>query len=62
MTRFFIALAAGVSTTASLMAVHAGALPAASHAPVRVVTATPDGKPILLARMVVTATALPEAG
>jgi len=60
MPRFFIALTAGVMTTGSLMAVHAGAQPMA-QAP-RVLTAAQDGKPILLKRMVVTATALPDAG
>jgi len=40
--------------------VHAGAQPMA-QAP-RVLTAAQDGKPILLKRMVVTATALPDAG
>lgn len=68
MNRFFIAAAAGVATTGALMAVHAGAQPMAApiavitpvdHAAApRIVSTTQDGKPILLKRMVVTATPL----
>lgn len=69
MTRIIMALAAGIATTGSLVAVHAATLAphhaahqmaAATPAP-RLITATPDGKPILLKRMVVTESALPEA-
>lgn len=61
MTRFFIALAAGVATMGSLAAVHAGAQPMPQHAAPRTISATAEGKPILLKRMTVTATALPDA-
>ncbi|CAN5252158.1 hypothetical protein BH10PSE13_BH10PSE13_20800 [soil metagenome] len=60
MPRFFIALTAGLVPVGSLMAVHAGAQPVSRASPI--VTSTQDGKPILLKRMVVTATALPDAG
>ncbi len=53
MTRTLIALAAAVTTMGSLAAVNASTMP--SH---RIVSATENGQPILLARMVVSATPL----
>lgn len=68
MNRFFIAAAAGIATMGALMAVHAGAQPVAAPTAVitpvdraaapKLVSTTQDGKPILLKRMVVTATPL----
>ncbi|HEX7821027.1 MAG TPA: hypothetical protein VF463_10460 [Sphingobium sp.] len=55
MTRTLIALAAIATTMGSLAAVNASTLP--TH---RTISTTRDGKPILLARMVVTATPLDE--
>jgi hypothetical protein len=59
MTRILSALAATAMTT-SLIALHAGGAIAAQPAPVRTISMTAEGKPILLTRMVVTATALPD--
>lgn len=57
MTRIFIALAAITATTAPLMAVERMALAPAATAPTPVTIGL--DRPILLKRMVVTATALP---
>lgn len=51
--KFLILLAASVTTMGSFVAVSESPPPAS-----RIVTKTADGKPILLARMVVTATPL----
>ncbi|MET0239163.1 MAG: hypothetical protein ABW184_04620 [Sphingobium sp.] len=62
MTRYLIALAAAATTAASMLAFTATAMPTPAPAPAaapRVISTTQDGKPILLKRMVVTATALP---
>jgi len=63
MTRILSALAA-TSMTATLFALHAGGAVAAAPGPmqasVRTITTMEDGQPILLKRMVVTATALPD--
>ncbi len=55
MSRTLAALAALATSAAALAAVHAAAMPAQ-----RVVTIGETGKPLLLARMVVTATPLSE--
>lgn len=59
MTRFIIAIVALVTTATSLAAVHNATtrLPAPA---VQTIDKGKDGKPILLKRMVVTATALPD--
>lgn len=59
MTRFLLMLAAAATATASLFT--ATVLPAETqrHAP-REISRTADGRPILLASMTVTATALPK--
>jgi hypothetical protein len=59
MTRFFSALAA-LGITTSLVAVYAAGANAALPGPVRTISTTAEGKPILLKRLVVTATALPD--
>lgn len=57
MPRYLIALAAIATTATALMTVHATAMPAQE-----VITIGETGKPILLARMVVTATPLSDDG
>lgn len=61
MTRFLIALVAAATATTALFSATAlsAEAPAHRHAP-RVISQTEDGKPILLASVTVTATALPE--
>ncbi|MET0136930.1 MAG: hypothetical protein ABW192_00950 [Sphingobium sp.] len=59
MTRMMIALAATAATMASLAAVNASTLPG-ERAPHPIISETPNGQPILLARMVVNATPLPD--
>jgi len=59
MTRILSALAATAMTT-TLFALHAGGAVAAQPVPLRTITTMADGQPILLKRMVVTATALPD--
>jgi hypothetical protein len=57
MTRFLLTLAAAATATITLFT--AATLPAQARAP-REISQTRDGKPILLASVTVTATALPE--
>ena len=58
MTHILSALAA-TAMTATLFALHAGGAVAAAPGPVHTITTMADGQPILLKRMVVTATTLP---
>lgn len=61
MTRVLIALGAVAVTTGSLVAVHASTTAPRQEraAQPRIISEGADGKPIMLKRMVVTATALP---
>ncbi|HEX7782657.1 MAG TPA: hypothetical protein VF509_07600 [Sphingobium sp.] len=59
MTRILCTLAA-TAITASLIALHAGGAVAAQPGARQTISVTADGQPILLKRMIVTATALPD--